>query len=241
MIESHGRSGFGRVTRRIGVVIAAAATGALLLTGCAAGQHAQTVAQYPVVDGVAADSGPVGIRDAALAAPNASSSYATGQDAPLELVLVNNGTATDSLVSVSSTSAGGAILSMTGPPAASATPAPASASGSASASTPASGSASASASTSPSASVPGAVPSGSSSAASVPIPVPAGSSVRIGSSAVGPAVVLTGLTTALFPSQTVPVVFTFSSGARIQATLAVRLSSGGAPAPSIDISPSEAG
>lgn len=83
---------------RVGVVACAAAL--LALAGCAAGQHAQTAEETPVVDGVAADAGPVALR-AVTVAPPKTGSWAKGGDAPLQLVIVNNSRLDDQLSSVS--------------------------------------------------------------------------------------------------------------------------------------------
>jgi copper(I)-binding protein len=85
-------------SRRIRVGVAAA--GALLaLGGCAAGQHAQTAEETPVVDGVAADAGPMALRAVAVTAP-VGGSYPKGGDAPLQLVIVNDSRNDDKLVRV---------------------------------------------------------------------------------------------------------------------------------------------
>ena len=87
-------------SRRVRVGVAAAAAGALLaLGGCAAGEHAQTAEETPVIDGVAADAGPMALRAVAVTPP-AGGSYAKGGNAPLQLVIVNDSTATDQLVRV---------------------------------------------------------------------------------------------------------------------------------------------
>jgi copper(I)-binding protein len=86
-----------RVRLRVGV---AAAVGALLaLGGCAAGQHAQTAEETPVVDGVAADAGAMALRAVAVAPP-ASGSYPKGGEARLQLVIVNDSRTDDHLVRV---------------------------------------------------------------------------------------------------------------------------------------------
>ncbi|MCW2540301.1 MAG: hypothetical protein JWN95_2026 [Frankiales bacterium] len=206
-----------------------AVVAAVALSGCAAGQDAQTANQQPAIDGVNADSGLVGIRDAAIAAPSATN-YAAGSDAELQLTLINNGLNQDSLVAVTSTAAAAAVIGVDGPPSSNqgvnVTPLE---SGS-----PSSGS-SESASASPTASAGSSAPS---TPADVPIVIPGQSSVQVGVSIVGPSAVLTGLAKPLFPAQTVPVTFRFSSGATINVDLATRLTSGGASAPTVNISPS---
>jgi hypothetical protein len=53
--------------------------------------------------------------------------------------------------------------------------------------------------------------------------------------------ILTGLTTALFPAQSVPVTFTFASGIQISVQLPVRLPTIDGKAPTLPVSPSAAG
>jgi copper(I)-binding protein len=197
--------------RRAVTGLAVLLTGIALLAGCAAGQHAQTVGQRPAIDGVSADSGTVGIRSAAIAAPDSGASYATGASAKLQLILINNGTADDKLVSVASAAASGGLLSTstTSDSATSAAP---------------------TASATSAASQPNTVPS-------QPITVPANSSVSVGFGGTGASITLQPLTAALFPAQSVPVTFTFASGASISVNLPVALSTSGPSAPSIDIAP----
>ena len=90
-------------------LIAAAAGAALLLTGCAAGQRAQTSVEVPVVDGVQASVGAIDLRALTIVTP-ANGSYPSGGSAALQLYIVNNG-APDQLVSVSSSAAKAATLS----------------------------------------------------------------------------------------------------------------------------------
>ena len=211
--ELHNRPVSGRVPvpghrRRLSIALAAAAVGATLLTGCAAGQHAQTAAEIPVADGALADSGTIGIRNAGVLAPQGAN-YAPGGDASLQMVIINNGTANDKLTSVSSGDAGAAMISLTG-------------------ASQSSGSGSATDSSSAS----------SSATSASAITIPANSSVQVGYSDTGASITLTGLTMALYPAQSVPVTLTFASGATITATLPVKLSPSAASAPTIDVSPS---
>ncbi|MDQ1749981.1 MAG: hypothetical protein QOE71_1037 [Pseudonocardiales bacterium] len=228
------RAGAFRLTgaQRVLVGIAAAASGVVLLAGCAAGKDAQTVEQKPAIDGVSADSATLGIRDAGVATPETGTSYPVGSDAPLQLYLVNNGTADDKLTAVSSDASASALLTLTGPPGTSST----STSASESASPSASGSASATGSASTSGSASGSA-APSAAATSVPIPIPANSSVPVGYSAIGPTIILQHLSKQLFTSQTVQVTFTFASGATITAALPVKLTSGAPSAPTVDVSP----
>jgi copper(I)-binding protein len=211
VIDKHGRSG---LIRRFGTGLTIALAGTALLTGCAAGQHAATVEKVTMADGVNADKGTIGIRDAAVAAPS-DSSYPAGTDAPLQLVVVNNGSSDDQLTGISTPGAGSVVLSPGGGLSASAIP------------------------TNPSATPSSSSSSSSAPAQSNPIPVPAGASVRIGYDSSGPSAILTGLTTAFFPAQSIPVTFTFASGTEISVTLAVKLTTGANKAPTLSTAPPE--
>lgn len=179
--------------RRLGRVSAAAVAAVVLLAGCSAGQHAQTVGQQPAIDGMSATTGTIAVQAASVLAPSNGLSYAKGGGALLELVLTNNGVAPFTLVSVSSSAAAHTLLSDAG--------------------LPVSPTESSSESASPSASDEPSASSSPTQAASNPsITVPAGQNVQVGYSAGGPNISLSDLNTALFPAQTVPVTFTFASG-----------------------------
>lgn len=95
-------NGTGRARSRL-FVAALGIVGAVALAGCSAGQIAQTAEQESAVNGASADVGPIAIRDATLAPPeNKGQFYSYGDDAPLELSIVNTASADDKLVSVSS-------------------------------------------------------------------------------------------------------------------------------------------
>jgi copper(I)-binding protein len=225
--ELPGRSGS---IRRFGVAAAAAVAGTLLLAGCAAGQHAQTVGQQPPIDGTSGSAGDIAIRAAGVITPTNGQSYDKGSNALLQLVLVNNGATDTTLTSVSSPVAGSAVVSNAGIPNAS-TSSSDSASAANSGSASASDSASASATDSSSAAEPSAT--GSPIPGSVPIQLPAGQSVQIGFSNDGPSISLNSLTAALFPAQTVPVTFTFGNGSTVTTNLTVKLSTEAPSAPVI--------
>lgn len=219
--------------RRLGTAVGCGAAGVLLVTGCAAGQHAQTVAQTPSIDGVQAQAGNIAIRAAGIAAPSSGASYAKGSDAPLRMVLINQGITPDKLVSVSSPAAGNVQISAgssssasgSSPSASASESSSVSASPSASGSATGSPSASGSATGSPSASGSASATGSSSGSQSTPIELGGRQAVQIGIGSGGPTVTLTGLTTELFPSQPVPVTFTFASGASVTVTMAVQLTS----------------
>lgn len=87
---------------RIGLAVAAA----LLASACAAGQQAQTADEKPTLDGTNADVGAIALRAIAIEAPT-QVSYKPGDDAPISIVLVNNGSKPDTLTSVRSSEASG--------------------------------------------------------------------------------------------------------------------------------------
>ena len=77
----------------------------LVISGCAAGQRAQTANEFSVVGGTTATIGSMGIRDAGITAPRVAAGYASGTDATLTMTVVNIGDSADSLVSVTSPNA----------------------------------------------------------------------------------------------------------------------------------------
>lgn len=78
---------------------------ALGVTACSSGQVTQTDSMEPAVNGNMADVGEVALRNVVIAYPE-SGSYASGDDAPLRLAIINNGGSDDELTSVSSPAAG---------------------------------------------------------------------------------------------------------------------------------------
>lgn len=60
----------GERLRRVGIVVAAAASVAIALTGCGAGQHSQTASQVAAVNGNSADVGAVALRDVRVLYPH---------------------------------------------------------------------------------------------------------------------------------------------------------------------------
>lgn len=71
----------------------------LALTGCSAGQHAQTAEKRPAVEGVSADIADLQIRNAYLAAPGDDGKYEAGTEVPLEMVVTSTG-AGDEITSI---------------------------------------------------------------------------------------------------------------------------------------------
>jgi copper(I)-binding protein len=203
----------------------------LLLVGCAAGQRAHTAAEIPTIDGVNGQSGSIAIRNAAIAAPPASSGYPSGASVGLVLTIANTGGTDDTLQSVSSPGAKGSALSAQ--PSGSAVPSESPLTSQSPSSGSATGSESASATPSLT-----ETPSGAPTF-SAPIPVPAGEAVRVGYTATDASITLSGISSALTASQSLPVTFTFLSGNSISLMLPVKIIIGQTGAPVI--SPSGAG
>lgn len=209
--------------RRLGIGVAAAMA-ALALAGCAAGQHAPTSEEVPVVDGVSADVGPIALR-AVTVAPPTQGSYPADGDATLQLVIVNDGHTPDRLVGVRTPQANEVRLF-----------ANAAAADIASTAAPSS---SASAEPSPSES---ATPSPTESTSAAPAPstlesldLPAGRAVSIGYSPDLAVIQLHGLTSALFPAETFPITFQFAGAGTVTFTIAVHLAPGPSTTPTENI------
>jgi hypothetical protein len=75
--------------RSRGVAIAVAVLTALLVSGCGAGQQAQTSRMVAAIPGVDADAGPIALRD--LLVPYRAGGYPGGSDVPLVVRLINTG------------------------------------------------------------------------------------------------------------------------------------------------------
>ncbi|PSL50695.1 hypothetical protein B0I31_12353 [Saccharothrix carnea] len=90
--------------RRLAVVAALATGLGLAAAGCSAGQVTQTDTQVAVVNGASGQVGDIAVRDAQFLFPVAHGSYEDGDDAPIVVVIANNGTAADTLLGVTSES-----------------------------------------------------------------------------------------------------------------------------------------
>ena len=99
------------IARRL--VVAGAAAVALALSGCAAGQVAQTAQEQSTFDGVHATVGDISLA-AYLAAPSGVPCYLPGAAVPMALVLVNGGQGDDALQSVSSPRFSGSTVAANG-------------------------------------------------------------------------------------------------------------------------------
>ena len=90
--------------RRIGIGLVAAV--ALLTSACAAGQKAQTADVNESIDGTSVHVGSITIVGLAIQSPKAAY-YPTGSDVPVRIVIVNSGTTSDKLTSITSPSIAG--------------------------------------------------------------------------------------------------------------------------------------
>ncbi len=96
-----------RSGRRLAAVAAAAAAAAsLILSGCAAGQRAQTASEKSTIDGTQADVGPLKLRGLSIETPSGNF-YDVGSRLPVRLVVVNTGPQSDTLTSITSPTIGG--------------------------------------------------------------------------------------------------------------------------------------
>lgn len=77
----------------------------LLASGCGAGQRAQTYQQQTEADTTNDAVGAIAVRNLAVPAPPQGYSYPAGSDAPLQVILVNDGAQPDRLVSASTPAA----------------------------------------------------------------------------------------------------------------------------------------
>jgi copper(I)-binding protein len=236
-------------TRRMGIGLVAICA-ALLTSACATGQRAATANVVAAVDAASATVGDLQLHDVAIKPPADGPSYASGDAAELQLVIVNTGHATDTLQSVSSPvlSSYQVFATADEASAAAAPSVPATPSDSTSASGSASGtptdtasgtptdSTSASGSTSASASA-------SSSAPRLPTPVslqvPAGQALSLSVNDTA-AVLLIRLNKSLFPGTSVQMTFTFANAGSVTLTVPVQITANSTAGLTI-LPPSETG
>ncbi|MBA8826599.1 hypothetical protein FHX42_003978 [Saccharopolyspora lacisalsi] len=74
----------------------------MALTGCSAGQDADTSEVNAAVFGDNAQAGSMAVRDAVLAFPGGEAHYPKGSSAPMDVVLINKANAVDRLIGASS-------------------------------------------------------------------------------------------------------------------------------------------
>jgi hypothetical protein len=208
---------------------------ALLLTGCAAGEHAATSKEVSVVDAGAAKIGPIGLNAVSVIAPK-TSNYAKGADAQLQMYLTNYGQSDDELIGVSTSSAA-SVQSFANVAAANeAATAAAESSEAAAASSPPSAASSA-ASSSPVAASSGGDSSCAPIAGFAPITVPAGGAVPIGYTDQQRVLTLEQLTNTLFPAQSLQLKFSFCHAGSVNIAIPVALTPGPSKTPTVDIEP----
>jgi len=188
----------------------AATVGVLLFTpvalsACSAGQVNQTSSQLRDKVGPRAAVGDLELAAVQLAYPT-SGSYSAGDDARLEMAVVNNGSEDDVLTGISGT--GFQRVRVTGSPTGTVVPT--------------SPSATPSTSSAPTTS---AAPSGG--PGTVNIPVPADSTLILGQN--GPTVTLVGLSQDLTPAQSIPVTFTFQKAGEVTVQVQVAVPSSAVP------------
>ena len=201
-----------RVLTAVGIGLATAIMG----TGCAAGQIAQTAEITSAVEGGHATIGPIALRDVKVEYPQ-DGRYTQGEDARLTLVLANAAVEDDVLTSVRTDSAD----SVTFRSGDSATPVE-----------------------SPTELAP-ENPSASTSPGAEPAPNEESSLTLPGNENVlayadGPRITLVGLTRDLLPSETVKLTFTFRDAGEVTLVVPVAIPATPGPQPSpIDVNPTE--
>jgi len=217
----------------------------IALSACSAGQVTQTATQERDKTGAQAQVGDISIREGKLAAPDAGS-YEQGDDAEMQLAIVNEGGQADTLTGVSgegfasaeiqsaesSTSESSTSASSTSASPTSAGPTSASPTSASAGATDTSSASSSSAST-----------SSSSSASRGPqrIEIPAGQSVYIGGDRGQYTVTLTGLSENLTPGQYLKVTLTFEKAGEVTIPLTVaNPSERPSPSETFDFHPSTA-
>lgn len=227
-------------SRRVGVGVAVAAGALLALGGCAAGQHAQTAEEIPVVDGVSAQAGPIALRAVTVAPPD--NNYAAGADAPLQLVIANQSGTDDKLVEVTTPAAdqvrffaNEADSTFTPPPPTPSTSPSDTATGTESGTGTPTGTSTPTDTSTPTETAPVEPPTVES------IDLPAGQSVLIGYEPDQPVIQLHGLANQLFPAQTFPITFRFEHAGAVTFSVSVHLASPPASRPTLDVSPTGEG
>jgi copper(I)-binding protein len=195
------------------VALTLIASGALVLTGCAAGQRAQTAIETPAVDGVGASVGAIDIRNLSIAPPVGGAAYTSAQ---LQGAIINNAGTADELVSVTTSAAKSVGIFDSSAAAFAASTSP---------STPASTASSSAASS--------AATTGSTGT----LAVPAGRLVSIGGgSADDPVIRLTGLTKPLQGASLISVTFTFKNAGSVTLQIAVHVPTSPVTAPTLPTS-----
>lgn len=212
------RSCLVRGTGRIGLAVVAT----LLMSACAAGQQAQTAEESATLDGVNKSVGDIALRGLAIAAPVGSAYYLPGSDAELKLVIVNTGSQSDTLTSITST----AVTGWGSFPSSAQAKAVQSADGSAAATAGPSASGSSAASSSP-ASSPAAGPSSTTANApqgSRAVDIAAGGRTSFGVPETKSVLLLLKTIGKLYPGSSIDVTFTFARAGSVTVTVPIQLS-----------------
>lgn len=99
-----------RMPRRFVVPCAAITAAVLTLSGCAAGQIAQTASQVAAIDGANGTVGRIGVRNALLATPDGAA-YAKGANVPLQVWVSNDGLQAETLTGITTPAATSVAIS----------------------------------------------------------------------------------------------------------------------------------
>jgi copper(I)-binding protein len=91
-----------RPLRKLVPAVALGVSALLGIVGCSSGQVAQTAEMEPAVNGNSGQVGTIALRDVQVAFPESGEPYKAGEDAPLQLSIVNTGGQDDELVGVTS-------------------------------------------------------------------------------------------------------------------------------------------
>jgi hypothetical protein len=224
----------GRARGLAGSALVAGVTVLLALTGCGAGQLAQTAREQSAISGVngeAGTGGSIALRNA-LIPFNGTQGYALGGTAPIAISIFNNGLSPVKLVDVTAEDATDVVL-IGGPAAPQPIPSPTTTAPSPAGSPAPSGSPTASPSPSPSPTK--AAPAGQTSFS---IPISAGNYALLTPDS-GTYLQLVGLKKALAPGEQSTVVFKFDDGSSASMTLPVGPATGTVPRPGPVVSPGE--
>ena len=198
----------------------AATMGVLLLSpvalsACSAGQVTQTATQERDKSGAQAQVGDITLREGQLVSPRGGS-YDRGDDAELQLAIVNGGTEDDTLVSVDGKGFSSAEISSGSSSSASSSSGSSGSAGSSSSAAPTSSSAAAS---TPTSSTPTSSAPTSSSSGVQEITIPAGQTIFLGGDRY--TVTLTDLSESLTPGQYLEVTLTFEKAGEVTIPVSV--------------------
>ena len=215
----------------------AATMGVLLLSpvalsACSAGQVTQTATQERDKTGAQAQVGDITLRQGQLLSPSGGGTYDRGDDAELQLAIVNGGPEDDTLVSVDGKGFSSAEISSSGSSGSSSSGSSSSLSGSASSSsagavpTSESASATTSASSTATSSAPTSSAPSSSSGGTQEITIPAGETVYVGGDQY--TITLTDLSESLTPGQYLEITLTFEKAGEVTIPVSVANPTSGA-------------